>query len=396
MADKIWVFGRWNLIVIVIAIYGLSPSCGQSNFAGSSARSTGTNGLPPNLPPEVKDSKLVAEFIYTVDGANYVIKGEFLPKKVPVNSNGDYTVEFELVPGSLNPQAEANFPQDLADKLAGAGLTATVSKVTSNDAGYSVSFKVNAKNLVIKNQNVGDKDFILGESAGAASWQGNPTEVATITQSPELQEACKIEATGNPLNGRATIVTRPSKCDFKMPSVRVGVLNLGEVQIGTYWNSSVAEWNAGTTDKSTGYLFSVAHTFQLVDAAQKPKTTANPGQVVVMDNGFILAEPTGKTYLLVDAGIAQKNNAGYLSAETVARDILKTAYPAAEFKGLFQPVAGLAADNYAASTVFSKGSVIALYDDTPDMSGKIDVNALTSGQKNIGLLVNWSAQLVSK
>jgi hypothetical protein len=391
MANKFRILSRFPLLAVVVATYALSPSCGESNFAGSAAKS----GSTQEIPPELKGSKLLAEFAYKLDGAEYILKGEFAPQKAPLNSKGDYTVDFVLVPGSLIPSAGAKFPADLASKIESAGLTATVSRVAADqENGFSVSFKINAKDLIIKNQNVGNKDFVLSGSAGTANWQGKSTEVAAVTQSTEVMEACKIEATGNPLNGRATIVTRPAKCDFKLPTVKVGVLNLGEVQIGTYWNSTVAEWNAGSGDRGTAYIFSVAHTFPLVEATKKPKALNNASQVVVMDNGFILAEPTGKTYLLVDAGIAQKNNAGYLSAETIAKDILKTAYPAAEFKGLFQPVAGSAADNYAQATVFATGSVIALYDDTPDMSGKIDVNALTSGQKNIGLSVTWSAQLV--
>ena len=392
MANETRILSRFPLVAVVVATYALSPSCGESNFAGSSSKSSAIE-----LPPEVKSSKLLAEFTYKLDGAEYILKGEFAPQKAPLNSKGDYTVDFVLVPGSLIPAAGVNFPADLASKLESAGLTATVSKVSADqENGYSVSFKINAKDLVIKNQNVGNKDFVLSGSAATSSWQGKPTEVAGVTQSTEVMEACKIEATGNPLSGRATIVTRPAKCDFKMPSVVVGYRQTGEVEIGTYWNSTVAEWNAGSGSTTSAAVFSVAHTFPLVAADKKPKTTTNAAQVIVMDNGFILAEPTGKTYLLVDAGIAQKNYAGYLSAETIAKDILKTAYPAAEFKGLFQPVAGSATDNYAQATVFASGSVIALYDDTPDMAGSIDVKALTSGQKNIGLAVTWSAKLVPK
>ena len=124
-----------------------------------------------------------------------------------------------------------------------------------------------------------------------------------------------------------------------------------------------------------------------------PKVGAT-SEVVTIDNGYILVEPTGKTYLLVDAGVAQKKRSGSKKAEDIAKDILANKFPGVAFQGLLQPTAGDAGDNYAAGTIFAKGSIIALYDDTSDMSGKVDVTALTSGLQTVGLMAEWTAELV--
>ena len=59
---------------------------------------------------------------------------------------------------------------------------------------------------------------------------------------------------------------------------------------------------------------------------------------------------------------------------------------------LLQPSPGSASDNYASGTIFKKGSVIAIYDDTPDMAGSIDVKGLTQFIQSVGLKLTWDAQ----
>ena len=59
---------------------------------------------------------------------------------------------------------------------------------------------------------------------------------------------------------------------------------------------------------------------------------------------------------------------------------------------LLQPSPGSAADNYATATEFLAGSVIAQYDDTPDMAGSIDVHALVSNVKPVAQSVPTACQ----
>ena len=113
----------------------------------------------------------------------------------------------------------------------------------------------------------------------------------------------------------------------------------------------------------------------------------------MIDNGFLLIQPDHKSYLLADGGNAAppayRTNA-YHSTATVAKDISQTmGFGDTE---LLQPSPGSAADNYASGTLFKKGSVVAMYDDMPDMGGGIDVKALTQSIQIVGMKLTWDAQ----
>lgn len=199
---------------------------------------------------------------------------------------------------------------------------------------------------------------------------------------------CKISANGKQaVHGvYAVVLTDPAPCDFRLPAVTIsgsgmsmpgfgpgsafpGVSGGGslKISIGTYWNALGASGSFGTG--FSGGRGGVAHDFPLVD---------KPAGAPLIDNGFILVQPNHKSYLLVDGGMAR-----------TAADSQKTAAIASQISQtqgfgdttLMQPAAGSESDDFASATVFKAGSVIALYDDTPDMNGSIDVEALVAAAK---------------
>lgn len=98
-------------------------------------------------------------------------------------------------------------------------------------------------------------------------------------------------------------------------------------------------------------------------------------------------QPDGISYLLVDAGLARSGKAAQVIASEISQSL---GFGPTTLK---QPSPGSAADKHATATLFKKGSVIALYDDTPDMSGSIDVNALVDTATSLpnGLSLKWNA-----
>jgi hypothetical protein len=250
-----------------------------------------------------------------------------------------------------------------------------------------------AKDLVLDGKKIPDQNLELSQANTDASWmktEGNlPAFNTSSTQ--DMSSNCKIEPSGEqPKIGLYFVVlTKPAPCDFKLPTVMAqgriaGGLAGGliypapiEVAIGTYW----------ATMSMAGVK--TAHNFPTVDVAPK----ISDGSNLRLDNGFILVQPDNKSYLLIDGGSASPSTAGYHSAQTVANDISQTLSFGAST--LLQPSAGQASDNFASATLFKKGSVIAIYDDTPDMGGNIDVNALVVAMQATGFSLSWDAKLVS-
>lgn len=373
------------LVTSILGAYFLIQGCGGSTFSGGGGQSASDRRITTELPPTIKEIlkyKLTAKFSYNYDGQTYLLTGDFLPTAPNKVGANDSAVDFALVPGSLKAESGKDFPADLGDKLFKATISAIVSKTTT-DKPWNVSLKVLTSDLKIGEKNIGSKNLDLKSSASEPSWAEKSTEVASVDQSSDSSANCKINNSGNPISGYFTVVTTPAPCDFKLPVVKVGMgTRLGEVEIGTYWQ-----------------LFSsaqVAHDFSVVEESKIPKVANNPSQSISIDNGFILVEPSGKTYLLVDAGNARKAASNHKSAQSIAQTVLAQKFPGVAFQGLLKPVAGTKGKNYSDSTVFQKGSVIALYDDTPDMGGTVDVSALTEALRTSGLSLDWSAQLVKK
>lgn len=174
-----------------------------------------------------------------------------------------------------------------------------------------------------------------------------------------ISSNCSIEANGDQarLGVYAVVLTTPAPCDFKLPSVTISSSGLFggnsvKVPIGTYWS---------------GLTGTKAHSFAL---------TGTPANAPIIDNGFILIQPDGKSYLLADAGMALPLLPTHQSAGEIASQVSQSlGFGPTE---LLQPDPGSPSDNYATATVFKAGSVIAIYDDTPDMNGAIEVETLVS------------------
>jgi len=396
----------------------VTPGCGSGSFSGAGAKfATGRSNPRPS---QGGASKLEAKFNFTLDGKTFSLSAQFAPKSTPKDASNDYSVQYDLVQDSIKSTAGDGFPQNLADALAKVGLTAKVTHNKSNlEKPYSIEIIMSAKALVLKDETIGDKNFNLSQSGGESSWNKDEGDVVTGTPKSSTFEACKIKGSGlqPAANQYFTLLTLPASCDFKLPTITAGYnsSHVGEVAIGTYWRYFYFP-EYGTNGRCNGRCTSVdgawdvAHSFPYLDPIKNPgdlgkipKTNGSQPGYVTMDNGFLLAQPDGQVYLLADAGIACRGNtATFHSTEIVAKDMLmtlKSKYPdiyKVDFKGLRQPVSGSVSDNYLTSTVFQTGSVIAVYDDTPDMSGTVDVATLTTKFLNVGLTLQWDAKLVAK
>lgn len=178
---------------------------------------------------------------------------------------------------------------------------------------------------------------------------------------------CRIVPSGQqPRQGvYAVVLTAPAPCDFRLRSITVSdqpttnafAPAAHKLAIGTYWNyprnEKFPEYNQ------------TAHEFP---------TVPGPAEMPMIDNGFILIQPDGESYLLFDNGFARRKASNYQSAAQIANQLsLSLGFGPTK---LLQPDPGDPATNYATATLFKAGSVIAIYDDTPDMTGSIAVENL--------------------
>jgi hypothetical protein len=172
---------------------------------------------------------------------------------------------------------------------------------------------------------------------------------------------------------------------------RLGVYaNTVDVLTGTYWMSIL-------DNKSLG---EAAHDYPLAKEAPKD---SNGGEMLIIDNGIMLVQPDHKSYLLIDGGCARPKDSEYHSASTVAKAISQSmGFGDTE---LLQPSPGIASDNFASGTIFKTGSVIAIYNDTPQLYareltdphfialwGPTGNLALTQSIVSVGLKLTWDAQ----
>lgn len=225
--------------------------------------------------------------------------------------------------------------------------------LSCNSSGFS------GQNASNKNQQEKSKDNKTCDSAPKGK-SGSKAKRKLALQ--DSGAACAISANGEQAypGVYAVVLTNPAPCDFRLPHVTItsfAILGFGgdkvTLPIGSYW-----------TDTS----------FFDGEKAHEFATGAEPANVPRIDNGFLLVQPDGKTYLLADAGMAHRSNPMFKPTSEIANQLSQTlGFGPTE---LLQPDPGSEADNYATATVFKKGSVIAVYDDTPDMAGGIEVAAL--------------------
>lgn len=117
---------------------------------------------------------------------------------------------------------------------------------------------------------------------------------------------------------------------------------------------------------------------------------------LAIDSGFLLAQPDGKVYLLADAGVAYFAST-HKATEKIAEDLIADLKERS--KGISQSPFKVQSFRDAgkgvllkpsADTTFAKGSVIAIYDDTPDMAGNIDVDALVKYTVTTNIGLSWA------
>jgi hypothetical protein len=250
-------------------------------------------------------------------------------------------------------------------------LTANVTK--DNDQ-YLVTVNMGIKATTIQGESLAAQTLSLTQRSDDLTWSKDEgkTDKFGKLNFQSTTTGCKIESSGNsPRSGvYSVILTKPAACDFKLPTLKVGLGGhkfmgqFKEIPVGSYWISR------GTQ----------AHNFGL---------TASYSDVAI-DNGFILVQPDGKSYLLADAGAARS---GGKSTAQIANDLsAQLGFGATQ---LLKPDAGSKADNFKSATTFKKGSIIAIYDDTPDMGGALDINSLISAADTGGVNLSWSANVKS-
>lgn len=289
--------------------------------------------------------------LFSVGDQSVQVTGLFYPL-----SSGT-RIGYALMPGTLRAIPTDKFPKAAIDILIKSDYKVTLS---STDTTKTLEIFIDTHSS--------DTDAfvpprMLSLSQANSTFQFKKNE-GTIKTSNGDTGNCKIEPSGEqPKPGvYAVILTKPAPCDFKLPTVRVFDIDESFVDfpIGTYWRSRSGPETLGDT----------AHNFPVVTV---PRT-------VYLDNGFFLVQPNHETYLLVDAGRARKSSPAYKSTQTIAEEVSQSL--GFGYTRLLQPKPD--------STVFQKGSVVALYDDTPDMGGWIDVKALVNNTPT-DLKLRWEA-----
>jgi hypothetical protein len=354
--------------------------CSNAEMKGGSSGRAASKDVRKNPPLAAGKGELSLSIL--VSGGEKTSEIRMLLKPTsPAGSSANAAVEYTQVPDSLTHSEANEFPAERAAQIAKSRFKAHMSP--SPDGSKELQITMETSGITDDSGPVAPATLTFKANSGDGHWTKTEGAQSALGASGASNSTnCAIEASGNqPRVGlHAVILTKPAPCDFKMPTVTVGrtPTETGVVPIGTYWEYA---WPGAPT---TGWKR--AHTFAVT--AKAPKTTN--GINIGLDNGYLLVQPDGVTYLLVDAGVANPANPAYKDAATIANDLSRSL----NFGNttLKQPVAGSAADNYATATVFKKGSVIAIYDDTPDMAGVIDVKALINSV-NSTLSLSWEAML---
>ena len=357
------------LLQLILAIGG----CSDTKFASSAQK-----GAKPKAKEKATEATAATEgtlaFSFDIIAGAKTLNLSATFAKVENKSNPaqDHKTEYTLIPESFIATAAGGFSEELAAQIKKAPLTAVETFTAMPTASHSLEVTMDLKGLVVDGKDVPAQKLVLTQVSAAEDWnkeEPNVTAFGQLGATVAQGAACVLEKSGeNPHNGVYSVVlTKPAPCDFKLPTVNVGRGSVrNEIEIGTYWKIPKT---------------SIAHSF--------PLGPTSPG--VGIDNGFILIQPDGKSYLLVDAGYAFPSHSNYKSAAAVASMQSKT-LGYGETTTLLQPIAGSASDNFATSTLFKKGSVIALYDDTPDMGGSIDVTALVQSAVSTSAGFKWTAR----
>jgi hypothetical protein len=297
------------------------------------------------------------------------------------------------------------------------------------------STNISTKSIGGMTSSLSGKTFKLGanQSRSTTSSASEISELGTykngnVETDPAkiLPPAIAVDAAGNVTisgyNGRGIQLTYPSTREFKMPNMKIGFMGSSygyvagakiTVPIGTYWLSNWArlqpavKWDVAhnlplITSLST-QTFNLEKSGDINDFASATSPSTKLGDKLtakqlidygLIDNGFMMYTPDG-TYLMLDAGTSVAGNPQFGSgiyASKIAKDgedsydaaygfgkagsplsqgqTYKHTDPADPTKSLLlQPTP---------NTVFPRGSVLVIYDDSPDMTGQINYKDLVS------------------
>jgi len=316
--------------------------------------------------------------------------------------NNRWLTEYKVDPATIISSTNGDFPADLARQILAGDLSAQVINDNKNP-NESVTFtaQLSLRNLIVEGKNQGDQTFTMSKSGKTLDLANNEGNLKALETSKMQDNSanCKIQKNGQqPHTGVNTVVlTKEAPCEFQLPSVQITGFNSTtryNVPIGTYWRYDYnSAYNLKAMDcNGISHNFPLSTNLSWTQDKSSTRTifTTTPQEAkkitLGIDDGFLLAQPDGKVYLLVDAGVTC-NVFGSKKTTKIAENLITTlksqskTFENAGIATLLQP---------DVTTTFTEGSVIAIYDDTPDMGGNIDVEALTrfAVTNNIGL--NWS------
>ena len=376
-----------------LAMAPIASIMGQIQLVGVASKS----GKTDVSEVRAMSDRTIKPRLMSIAGVAQVVSSGGAPRQLQITVDADklriYDVTLpEVVEAikSSNINASGGFPDAQAQLFASFGYTPTLTN--ANGGGYTMTIVMATHGLFAGDKALPDKNINLTQTNPNLAWSKDEGEMADLgsTQiSVDTVSTCNITSNGEqPKSGvHAVILTKPAPCDFRLPKVTVsGGVAVADakapisVPIGTYWLTPPP---CGETPGCVA-----AHKLPLVD-----RPAGAPG----LDNGFVLIQPDGNSFLLVDAGIAeQPGYPGFQDLDTIANQVSQTlGFGATKVQ---QPKPGAADKGFSDGTLFKKGSVIAIYDDTPDMGGVIDVEALVKDSTNVlpaGLSLKWTAAVTS-
>jgi len=364
---------------------------------------------PPNL---VNPINLTINF--SSAGKKLQIQLRFTAKSVSTDAQGRLVTELVLDPASKKSTVTGDFASDLERQLVAGEISAQIvfDKRHPNNP-YTFTASLVTKNLVVDGKNIGDQTFKMSQSGKTLNLENNEGNVKALESSVVTDNSsnCKITKNGQrPSSGKYYVVlTNEAPCDFQAPFVEIKHAYNStkyKVPIGSYWQWDYNSYYGlclGLYCNNKAHSFEVTKKLNWRENKDKTRTLfvdeglKKPVSVpLAIDSGFLLAQPDGKVYLLADAGVAyfaMTHKKTEKIAEELIADLKQKSKSKIQSPIKIQSFAD--ADKGvllkpSADTTFMKGSVIAIYDDTPDMAGNIDVEALVkyAVTSNIGL--SWS------
>lgn len=338
------VFIFWCLGLIFIA------ACSSNSFTKSGSISRPVTG------------DLNVEFLFTAGSETLTWNVAFKA----VNGSPTKARKYLPIKDANKVKKSEQFPKEIADTILSSAIEGLLESDGDAAKNHKVHFTLTPKGA--------QSPVELSQTSQSFSWEKDEGAVDAFGEMPVVEGSdtdCSLESSGNqPRRGvYSVILTKPADCAFKIPKLKVTSHNglVEEIALGSYWLLTKEAWG-------TSSPLSKAHTFSTSNAL------SNQYSKFLIDNGFILVQPNGESFLLVDGGAAIPSFANYKSTQAIANDISQT-----------QGFGNTVLKEAKSTQSFLKGSVIAIYDDTPDMAGNIKVEELVSLSVSNGLTLTWSA-----